>query len=42
MKQTMPQTLGLNRILGGAIGVIALVSVLTSGAVLITGRDGSL
>ncbi|MEH3064770.1 MAG: methyl-accepting chemotaxis protein [Methylobacterium radiotolerans] len=32
----MPQTLGLNRILGGAIGVIALVSVLTSGAVLIT------
>ncbi|MGZ7867135.1 methyl-accepting chemotaxis protein [Methylobacterium radiotolerans] len=32
----MPRTLGLNRILGGAIGVIALVSVLTSGAVLIT------
>ncbi|MGU3469026.1 CHASE3 domain-containing protein, partial [Methylobacterium sp. C33D] len=32
----MPQTLGLNRILGGAIGVIALVSVLSSGAVLIT------
>ncbi|WCS22745.1 methyl-accepting chemotaxis protein [Methylobacterium sp. NMS14P] len=32
----MPQTLGLNRILGGAIGVIAVVSVLTSGAVLIT------
>ncbi|WP_419539117.1 methyl-accepting chemotaxis protein [Methylobacterium radiotolerans] len=33
----MPQTLGLNRILGGAIGVIALVSVLSSGAVLVTG-----
>ncbi|WP_280141097.1 CHASE3 domain-containing protein, partial [Methylobacterium sp. UNC378MF] len=37
MQQNMPQTLGLNRLLGGAIGVIALVSVLSSGAVLITG-----
>lgn len=33
----MPQSLGLNRILGGAIGIIALVSVLSSGAVLVTG-----
>ncbi|TXM97724.1 methyl-accepting chemotaxis protein, partial [Methylobacterium sp. WL64] len=32
----MPNTYGLNRTLGGAIGVIALVSVLSSGAVLIT------
>jgi methyl-accepting chemotaxis protein len=35
----MPQSLGLNRILGGAIGVIALVSVLSSGAVLVTGEQ---
>lgn len=32
----MPNTSGLNRTLGGAIGVIALVSVLSSGAVLVT------
>ncbi|MCJ2087763.1 methyl-accepting chemotaxis protein [Methylobacterium sp. E-005] len=32
----MPNTFGLNRTLGGAIGVIALVSVLSSGAVLAT------
>ena len=32
----MPNTYGLNRTLGGAIGVIALVSVLSSGAVLTT------
>jgi methyl-accepting chemotaxis protein len=32
----MPNTLGLNRTLGSAIGVIALVSVLSSGAVLLT------
>jgi CHASE3 domain sensor protein len=32
----MPQTFGLNRTLGSAIGVIALVSVLSSSAVLIT------
>ncbi|MCJ2048473.1 methyl-accepting chemotaxis protein [Methylobacterium sp. J-070] len=34
----MPNTFGLNRTLGGAIGVIALVSVLSSSAVLLT-RD---
>jgi CHASE3 domain sensor protein len=32
----MPNTFGLNRTLGSAIGVIALVSVLSSGAVLVT------
>ncbi|MCJ2093058.1 methyl-accepting chemotaxis protein [Methylobacterium sp. J-072] len=32
----MPNTFGLNRTLGGAIGVIALVSVLSSSAVLLT------
>ena len=32
----MPNTFGLNRSLGGAIGVIALVSLLSSGAVQIT------
>ncbi|MCJ2023981.1 CHASE3 domain-containing protein, partial [Methylobacterium sp. J-067] len=32
----MPNTFGLNRTLGGAIGVIALVSILSSGAVLLT------
>ncbi|MBA9071711.1 methyl-accepting chemotaxis protein [Methylobacterium sp. RAS18] len=32
----MPNTFGLNRSLGGAIGVIALVSLLSSGAVLLT------
>ncbi|MCJ2115052.1 methyl-accepting chemotaxis protein, partial [Methylobacterium sp. J-001] len=32
----MPNTLGLNRTLGSAIGLIALVSVLCSGAVLLT------
>ncbi|RYF23667.1 MAG: HAMP domain-containing protein, partial [Oxalobacteraceae bacterium] len=32
----MPNTFGLNRTLGGAIGVIALVSVLGSGTVLFT------
>ena len=32
----MPNTLGLNRTLGSAIGLIALVSVLSSGAVLLT------
>ncbi|WP_284246811.1 CHASE3 domain-containing protein, partial [Methylobacterium haplocladii] len=32
----MPNTFGLNRSLGGAIGAIALVSVLSSGAVLVT------
>ncbi|MCJ2068406.1 methyl-accepting chemotaxis protein [Methylobacterium sp. J-030] len=32
----MPNTFGLNRTLGGAIGVIALVSVLSCSAVLIT------
>ncbi|MCJ2099061.1 methyl-accepting chemotaxis protein, partial [Methylobacterium sp. E-046] len=32
----MPNTFGLNRTLGGAIGVIALVSVLSSGVVLAT------
>ncbi|SFN02704.1 CHASE3 domain-containing protein, partial [Methylobacterium pseudosasicola] len=32
----MPNTFGLNRTLGGAIGVIALVSILSSGAVLAT------
>ncbi|MCJ2106759.1 methyl-accepting chemotaxis protein, partial [Methylobacterium sp. E-041] len=32
----MPNTFGLNRTLGGAIGVIALVSVLSSGAILAT------
>ncbi|WP_238200010.1 CHASE3 domain-containing protein, partial [Methylobacterium tardum] len=35
----MPSTFGLNRTLGSAIGVIALVSVLSSGAVLITGNQ---
>ena len=35
----MPSTFGLNRTLGSAIGVIALVSVLGSGAVLITGNQ---
>ncbi|WP_267360396.1 MULTISPECIES: methyl-accepting chemotaxis protein [unclassified Methylobacterium] len=35
----MPNTSGLNRTLGSAIGVIALVSVLSSGAVLITGNQ---
>jgi len=33
---SMPNTFGLNRTLGSAIGVIALVSVLSSGAVLAT------
>ncbi|MDE4914734.1 CHASE3 domain-containing protein [Methylobacterium sp. 092160098-2] len=32
----MPNTFGLNRSLGGAIGVIALVSLLSSGAVVAT------
>ncbi|WP_342167233.1 methyl-accepting chemotaxis protein [Methylobacterium sp. SD21] len=32
----MPNTFGLNRTLGGAIGVIAIVSVLSSAAVLVT------
>ncbi|MGU3667570.1 methyl-accepting chemotaxis protein, partial [Methylobacterium sp. A49B] len=32
----MPKTSGLNRTLGGAIGIIALVTILSSGAVLIT------
>ncbi|MCJ2138259.1 CHASE3 domain-containing protein, partial [Methylobacterium sp. J-026] len=32
----MPNTFGLNRTLGSAIGVIALVTVLSSGAVLLT------
>ncbi|MDN3571629.1 CHASE3 domain-containing protein, partial [Methylobacterium longum] len=32
----MPNTSGLNRTLGGAIGVIALVTILSSGAVLVT------
>ena len=32
----MPNTFGLNRTLGGAIGVIAVVTVLSSGAVLLT------
>ena len=32
----MPNTFGLNHTLGGAIGVIALVSILSSGAVLVT------
>lgn len=35
----MSQSLGLNRILGGAIGVIALVSVLSSGWVLVTAEQ---
>ncbi len=35
----MPNTLGLNRSLGGAIGIIALVSLLSSGAVLLTGNQ---
>jgi len=32
----MPNSFGLNRSLGGAIGIIALVSVLSSGAVIVT------
>ena len=35
----MPNTLGLNRSLGGAIGVIALVSLLSNGAVLLTRNE---
>ncbi|GJE52169.1 hypothetical protein GOFOIKOB_5237 [Methylobacterium tardum] len=35
----MPNTLGLNRTIGGAIGIIALVSLLSSGAVLLTGNE---
>ena len=38
-RASMPNTSGLNRTLGSAIGVIALVSVLSSGAVLITGNQ---
>ena len=36
LERRMANTFGLTRSLGGAIGAIALVSVLSSGAVLLT------